>query len=87
MSVWSIAFQEDEPIQAGAEDPNGWRIELFGENPSIGIGIILGKPGPSPTLPGNDLLRELQQKQVSILRVLGVVSQDLKILGGLTIFL
>ena len=31
------------------------------------VGIILGRPGPFPDLPGNDYLRDFQQKPISVL--------------------
>ena len=47
----------------------------------------MGKPGPSPELPDDDHLRDFQQKQVSFLHVRAIAFKNMKILGGLTIFL
>ncbi len=74
-------------MQARAKNFCCWLIKLLSENSSIEVGIILDKPGPSPELPGNDHLRDFQQKQVSILHVLTIVFENMKIPGGLTIFL
>jgi hypothetical protein len=82
-----VFLLEDESIQAGTEDFNGRLIKLLGEHFSIEVGIILNKSGPSPQPPGNDRLRDFEQKQISFLQVLPIGFEDMKILGRLTIFL
>jgi len=61
-------------------------VKLLGENFSLEIRIIHNQSGPSPKLPGNDHLGDLQQKQVCFLHVLAIVFEDIKILGGLAVF-
>jgi hypothetical protein len=48
---------------------------------------MLDLRGPSPELPGDDHLRDFQQKRVFLLHVLAIIFEDMKNLGGLTIFL
>jgi hypothetical protein len=57
-----VFLLKDDPIQARAENSHCRLIERLSENSRIEVGIILGKPRPSPEPPGNDYLRYSQQK-------------------------
>jgi hypothetical protein len=57
-----VFLLKDEPIHARAENFHCRLIKLLSENSRIEVGIILGKPRPSPEPPGNDYLRYSQQK-------------------------
>lgn len=74
-----VFLLEDDSIQAEANYFHGWLVKLLGEILRIKVGVIFHKPGPSPNLPGNDPLRNLQQRKVIILDVRMIAFGDLKV--------
>ena len=77
-----VFLLEDNPMKAGAENLNGWLVELLGKNIRIQVVFILNESAASPQLPGDDDLRGLEEDQIPLFHLLAVTLQDVEIRGG-----